>query len=228
MTQTFKQAFYFFRTNLLKLLSFTFLIGLLVILLAQLLVPLFFGGVPAEEISPDTIRPFAQLMNLVIQPIYTGGLIALIYSLATKQGKGLLNCLLAGIIRWPYMLLANVITTFLIFSGLLLFVLPGIWLFTRLFLVPYLVMLKKQTPFTAIVNSYQYTRGYSMTILVDIVILVVLFFICLLILNLLQLIHPMLLLLFLLLFQSMAYVVYYRHYEILLSSQEKAIEDDKI
>lgn len=228
MTQTFKQAFYFFRTNLLKLLSFTFLIGMLVILIAQLLVPIFFGGMTAEKINPDTIRPFAQLMNLVIQPIYTGGLITLIYSLATERNKGILNCLLAGIMRWPYMLLANVITTFLIFSGLLLLVLPGIWLFSRLFLVPYLVMLKRQTPFQAIINSYQYTRGYSMTILADIVILVVLFFICLLILSLLQLIHPMLLLLFLLLFQSMAYVVYYRHYEILLSLQAKTIEDNKI
>ena len=227
MTQTFKEAFYFFRKNLLKLLAYTFSIGILVILIAQLLVPVFFGGMTVEEIGPETVRPFAQMMNLVIQPIYTGGLIALIFSLATEQGRGILNCLLDGIKRWPYMLLANVITTFLIFCGLILFVLPGIWLFTRLFLVPYLFMLKKQTPFEAIINSYHYTKGYSMTILLDIVLLLIISFIFLLILSFLQLLHPMLLLFILLLFQSMAYVLYYRHYDILMDIHVKSIENNE-
>ncbi len=230
MTQTFKEAFYFFKKNLLKLLAYSFVIGILVVLIAQLLVPLFFGGMEAEEIGPDTIRPFAQLMNLLIQPIYTGGLITLIYSLATEQGRSIANCLLAGLKRWPYMLLANVITTFLIFSGLMLFVLPGIWLFSRLFLVPYLVMLKRQTPFTAIINSFQLTKGYSMKILLDVTLLIILIFVLLLLLSVLQMLLPVLLLLVLLLFQSMAYVIYYRHYEILTAvsdNQEQAIEKDE-
>lgn len=226
MTQTFKEAFYFFRNNLVKLLAYTFSIGLLIVLLAQLLVPIFFGGMSAEEIGPDTIRPFAQMMNFVIQPIYAGGLIALLFSLASGKGRGILGCLLDGLKRWPYMLLANVITTFLIFCGLMLFVLPGIWLFSRLFLVSYLVMLKKQTPFEAIVNSYHSTKGYSMTILIDIVILIAISFIFLLIMSVLQLAYPILLLLFLLLFQTMAYVIYYRHYEILQGRELKAVEDD--
>ncbi len=219
MTTTFKQAFYFFRNNLVKLLTYTFFIGILVILLAQLLIPLFFGDMAAGEITQETIQPFAQIMNLLIKPIYTGGLIILIYSLATGQGKGILNCLWAGIMRWPFMLIANVMTSLLIFAGLLLFLLPGIWLFTRLFLVPYLVMLKNQSPFEALINSYQYTKGYSFTILNDIVILVVIFFLGVLLLNFLQLLHPLLLLLLLLLFQSMAYVVYYRHYELLVEKK---------
>ena len=224
MTNTFKQAFYFFRFNLLKLLAYTFSIGILVVLIAQLLVPVFFGGMSAQEITPETIRPLAQLLNLVIQPIYTGGLIVLIFSLATEQVKGILACLLDALKRWPYMLLANVITTFLIFTGFMLFVLPGVWLFSRLFLVPYLVMLKNQTPFEAIKNSYQYTKGYSLTILLDVVLLIIISFLLLLVLSFLQLLHPILLLFFLLLFQCMAYVLYYRHYEILIDTQVKSIE----
>ena len=169
MTQTFKEAFYFFRVNLFKLFAFTLLIAALVILLAQILIPIFFGDVSAEQIGIESIKAFAQMMNLVIQPIYVGGLIALIFSLASKQGRGVFNCLFEGLKRWPYMLLANVITSFLIFAGFLLFILPGIWLFTRLFLVPYFVMLKQQTPFEAISNSFNYTKGYSMTILIDII-----------------------------------------------------------
>lgn len=228
MTNTFKQAFYFFRKNILKLLTYTFSIGIVVVLLAQLLVPLFFSGMSAEEISPETIKPFAQLMNLLIKPVYTGGLIILIYSLATGQGKGVVNCLLAGIMRWPYMLIANVVTSLVIFVGLIAFLIPGIWLFSRLFLVPYLVMLKSQTPFEAIINSFQYTKGYTLTILTDVAFLVIVFILGLVILNVFQLLHPLVILLFLLLFQTMAYVVYYRHYEILLDKVQNEDVSGKI
>jgi hypothetical protein len=218
MTQTFKEAFYFFRSNLIKLLLYTFAIGLLVLLIAQLLIPVFFDGVGADEINQETIRPFAQLMNLVVQPIYTGGLIVLIYSLAKEQGKSILNSLYAGILRWPYMLLANVITSFIIFAGFLLFVLPGIWLFSRLFLVPYLVILNNKTPFEAIIESFKLTNGYSLTILIDIFILVMLFIVGFVIINLVQLANPIVLLAYILIFQSIAYVLYYRHYEILVNT----------
>jgi len=228
MTQTFKQAFYFFRKNILQLLAYTFAITLVVIVLAQLLVPLFFGGLSAEEINPESIKPFAQLLNLLVKPVYTGGLIALIFSLATEQGRSITSCLFAGIIRWPYMLIANVITSLVIFAGLMLFLLPGIWLFSRLFLVPYLIILKNQTPFTAIVNSYNYTKAYSLTILTDIAILVIIFVSALFVLALLQLLHLFIILLLLFLFQTLAHVVYYRHYEILMDTfkdKNKTIEN---
>ncbi len=216
MTVTLKQAFYFFRRNILRLLSFALVIAILVILLAQLLAPLFIGALDAEHINPETVRPFAQFLNLIIKPIYTGGLIALIYSLATGQGAGIYNSLWQGVLRWPYMFMANVMTSLLIFAGLMLFVLPGIWLFTRLFLVPYLVMIDRQTPLNAIINSYEYTKGYALTLFNDILILVIIFILSILLLGSIQLLHPLVLLLLILLFQSMANVLYYRHYEILV------------
>ena len=225
MSLTLKQAFYFFRRNIVRLLGFALAIGILVVLLAQILTPIFLGDLKAEDINPDTIRPFAQFMNLIIKPIYTGGLIALISSLATGQGKTIFNCLWLGILRWPFMFMANVMTSLVIFAGLMLFVLPGIWLFTRLFLVPYLVMIDRQSPLNAMINSYQYTKGYSLTIFNDILILVVIFIVLLLILGFLQVLHPLILLLVILLFQSMANVLYYRHYEILVA-ERKPLEND--
>ncbi len=114
------------------------------------------------------------------------------------------------------MFMANVMTSLLIFAGLMLFVLPGIWLFTRLFLVPYLVMIDRQTPLNAIINSYEYTKGYALTLFNDILILVIIFILSILLLGSMQLLHPLVLLLLILLFQSMANVLYYRHYEILV------------
>jgi hypothetical protein len=233
MSTTFKEAFYFFRHNLMKLIAYTLLIGILVIILAQILVPLFFAGLEAEQITSEVIEPFAQLMNLLIKPIYTGGLIILIDSLAhaishEKQEKSIISCLFSGIKRWPFMFMANLLTSMLVFVGLLVFILPGIWIFSRLFLVPYLVMLDKQSPFTAIRNSFIYTRGYSLILLNDIIFLIVIFFLGILVLNFLQLLYPLLLLLLLLIFQTMANVIYYRHYEVLMKRQlPNAVTDEK-
>ena len=219
MTQTFKESYYFFKKNILKLLAFTALMAILLVMTAELLMPFFIDSTVLEspdEISLETIEPFAQMLNIIIKPIYTGALIILILSLATQQAKSLLNCILAGIMRWPFMLVANIMTSFLIFMGFLAFILPGIWMFTRLFLVPYLIMINNESPLNALINSYKYTKAYSLTILSDILILIMIFIFCVFILSILQLLQPILLLMLLLLFQTMAHVIYYRHYEILM------------
>ncbi len=217
MTQTFKQSYYFLRQNILKLLGFTLLMGALLVLIAELLMPFFIEPLDtSDKISLETIEPFAQMLNIVIKPIYTGALIILILSLAKTEAKTMLNCIFAGILRWPFMLVANIMTSFLIFIGFLAFILPGIWLFTRFFLVPYLVMIDNQSPLNALINSFKYTKDYSLTILSDIVILIVILIFIILILSLMQLLLPVLLLILLLLFQTMAHVIYYRHYEILM------------
>ncbi len=215
MTNTFKESFYFFQKNSLKLLLYTFSIGLLIVFLATLIVPVFFSDMGAQEINTETIKPFAQLLDLLVKPIYTGGLVTLIYALAMGNKASIANSLFSGIVRWPYMLVANVLTSILVFAGLMAFFLPGIWIFSRLFLVPYLIILKKQTPFSALIQSYQYTKGYSLVILTDMSFLIIFFIVTALSLDVLQLTHPILLLILLLLFQTMAYVIYYRHYEIL-------------
>ncbi len=217
MTQTFKQSYYFLRQNILKLLGFTLLMGALLVLIAELLMPFFIDPLDTSQtISLETIEPFAQMLNIIVKPIYTGALIILIVSLAKTEAKTMLNCIFAGILRWPFMLVANIMTSFLIFIGFLAFILPGIWLFTRLFLVPYLVMIDNQSPLNALINSFKYTKDYSLTILSDIVILIVILIFIVLILSLMQLLLPVLLLVLLLLFQTMAHVIYYRHYEILM------------
>ena len=226
MTTTLKEAFYFFRHNLNPLLAYTLFVGILVVILPQFLNSFFTTEVSVGEEGQQTIQPVVQIMNLIIQPIYFGGLIVMIYSLAMGQAKSITNCLMSALIRWPYLFLANIITSVMIIGGFLLLIIPGIWLFSRLFLVPFLVLLKQQTPFQAIINSYQMTRGYSLTILTDIIFLVILFVFFIVFLNFLQILHPLLLLLLILLFQSLANVVYYRHYEILLGSDQKESPQD--
>jgi len=227
MSSTFKEAFYFFRHNLFKLLMYTLSIGLLVVFVPQLLNSLIVGDTIAVEGTQETIQPFTQIMNLLLQPIYAGGLIILIFSLAQGQVKGIFECVMAGIIRWPFMFLGNVITSLMIVGGLMLFIIPGIWLFTRLFLVPFLIMLNNQSPFVAIRNSFQYTRGYSFTLLNDIALLIVMFIAIVLLFNFLKILHPVLLLLFILLFQTLANVVYYRHYEILMKKNNIDLDNTK-
>ena len=226
MTQTFKESFYFFRANLGKLLAYTFAIGILVMVVAQVLINLVVEPTASQELvldetTLDSLQLIAQFINVLIKPVYIGGLIIMIYSLAMEQAKGIGHCLLAGIMRWPAMVVANLITLFLFAAGLALFILPGIWVFSRLFLVPYLVMLKNQSPVDAINNSFQYTKGYSLTILIDVALLIIILTAIVLILNLLQIFNPLFLLILILLFQTMISVVYYRHYELLVESADK-------
>ncbi len=223
ISNTFKDTFYFFRKNILHLLGYTFLMGIVLIILAQLLLPLLFSGHSAEEMDIETIKPFMQLMNLLVKPIYTGGIILLIYHLAMEQNNSILSCLLAALMRWPYMLIANLLTSIIVFVGLMFFVLPGIWAFSRIFLVPYLVILKNQTPFTAIINSYHYTQGYSFKILSDIILLIAIFVIILILLNTLHILSPLLALFSILLFQTFMYVLFYRHYDILVNTQSSKV-----
>ena len=218
MTSTLKEAFYFFRHNLYRLMMYTLTIGVMVVVLPQLFNSAIVVQPTTPEQSQQTIQPLVQILNLIIQPIYFGGLIMLIYSLAKGENKTIANCLMASLLRWPQLFLSNILTTLMVVGGLALFILPGIWLFSRLFLVPFLVLLRQQSPIQAISNSFQHTRGYSLTILSDIFFLVILFVVVILLLNMMQLLHPIILLIFILIFQSLANVIYYRHYEILLSA----------
>lgn len=226
MTQTFKQSFYFFRANLGKLLAYTFAIGILVMVVAQILINLFLELDPSQEFvldetTLDSLQFISQFINVLIKPVYIGGLIIMIYSLAMEQAKGIGHCLLAGIMRWPAMVIANIMTLLLFGAGLALFILPGIWVFSRLFLVPYLVMLKNQSPLQALTNSYQYTKGYSFTILIDVSLLIIIFAAIVVIFSFLQIFNPLILLVLILLFQTMLSVVYYRHYELLVENADE-------
>jgi phosphoglycerol transferase MdoB-like AlkP superfamily enzyme len=78
-------------------------------------------------------------------------------------------------------------------------------------------MLENHTPFEAVMKSYQYTKEYSFTILLDILLLIIGFVVGLLMLNVLQLLYPIVLLLLLLLFQTIVYILYYRHYDLLFN-----------
>ena len=222
MTQTLKESLFFFKRNIAKLLLYIISVSLLLILLIKLLMPLFI-----KELTPENIEQFAQIVNLIIKPVYTGGFIALLYSLAHGTEKSIVNCFIAGVLRWPQMLLANIITSLMIFAGLMMFIIPGIWLFSRLFLVPYLVMLDNQSPFNAIISSYKMTEAYSFKILNDVAILFLILIGLVVVFSILQIVHLMLILFILLLFQGVLQVVCYRHYEILKDNKGREIAEQE-
>jgi hypothetical protein len=202
---------------------YTLSVGILVVVLPQALNSLIGVETSVDVNSPENqaaLQPYIQVANLVIQPVYFGGLIVLIFSLVSSQRKTIFNCLAAALVRWPAMFLSNVITSVMIIFGMLLFIIPGVWLFTRLFLVPFLIMLNNQSALDAIGNSFKMTAGYSFTILNDIIFLILIFMLLIVLLSLLQILHPLILLLLILIFQSLAHVIYYRHYEILMAADK--------
>lgn len=222
MTRTLKESFFFCKNNSAKLLLYIVSVSLFFMLLIYMLLPLF-----VKELTPENIEQFIQIINLIIKPVYTGGFIVLLYSLAHTTEKTVLNCFLAGVMRWPQMLLANIMTSLMIFAGIMLFIIPGIWLFSRLFLVPYLVMLDSQSAIKAISNSYNMTEGYSFTILNDVAMLLFMLIAVVVIFSLLQIAHLFILIMLVLLFQGVLHVVCYRHYEILKNKKDSEMAEQK-
>ncbi len=180
-----------------------------------------------KELTPENIEKFVQVVNLLIKPVYVGGFIVLLHTLLYKTGKSTANCFIAGIMRWPQMLLANILTSVLVFAGLMLFIVPGIWIFSRLFLVPYLVMLDKQSPVNSIINSYNMTAGYAFKILNDVAILFLMLLAVIVLLSVLNIVYLPLMLFILLLFQGLLQVVCYRHYEILRDSNNSELAEQE-
>jgi hypothetical protein len=222
MTQTLRESLFFFKNNVAKILLFIGSASLLFVVLIKLFMPLF-----VKELTVENIQQFAQAINLIFKPVITGGFITLLYSLAHGTDKTVLNCFLAGVMRWPQMLLSNLMTSLMIFAGLMLLIIPGIWVFSRLFLVPYLVMLDNQSPVNAIINSYHMTEGYTFKILNDVAILFLFLIAVVVILSIFQIVHLILLLIVLLLFQGLLQTLCYRHYEILKDKKGDEIAEQE-
>ena len=66
--------------------------------------------------------------------------------------------------NYKNIILANLLTTFLIGVGFVLLIVPGIFLACRLAFVPYLVMDKQMDAVKALEKSWEMTRGYGWTI----------------------------------------------------------------
>jgi hypothetical protein len=104
-------------------------------------------------------------INFFFRPVYTGGLIWLISGLASGEEKSFGECLSVGLRFWIDLLAVYIISTVIIFTGLLALIIPGLIFFARLSLAEFGVVLENMNPAQALLRSNQRVRGFTAEII---------------------------------------------------------------
>ncbi|MFO7786005.1 MAG: hypothetical protein ACQET7_02320 [Thermodesulfobacteriota bacterium] len=104
-------------------------------------------------------------INFLFRPVYTGGLIWLISGLASGQERSFGECLSTGLRFWIDLLAVYIISTVIIFTGLLVLIIPGLIFFARLSLAEFGVVLEKMSPGQALLRSNNRVKGFTAEII---------------------------------------------------------------
>ena len=145
-----RDSFYFFRINLWAIL--------------RLCLPLVVCEALARELvarvnGPDASVMYDVAVGLLFYPLYTAALILFLDARTDgyePQGRHLLG---KALHLWPRFALMAAISTLLIMFGMWLFVLPGLYLMIKLSFSEYLLVLRNTTPFQAMRESFDLTKG---------------------------------------------------------------------
>lgn len=151
----------FFKAFLVDIARFLIPVTLPVILLETYL---SFRSMEASGQGIIHVLPFA--ISFLYRPVYTGGLIWLISRSAAGQEWTTAECFLKGLKLWKDLLFVYIISSVLIFAGLIAFVVPGLILFARLSLAEFGVVLEGMGPKEALIRSNERVRGMTLEVIV--------------------------------------------------------------
>ncbi len=154
------ETFAFFRTFIFELTRFLVPVALPVVLLETYV---SFRAMEAERAGLIHWMPF--MINFVYRPVYTGGLIWVISRIVGGYGWSIREGFVVGLRFWKDLLAVYLITSVLIFAGLLALIVPGLLLFARLSIAEFGVVLEGMNPKEALIASNQRVRGLTGEIL---------------------------------------------------------------
>lgn len=112
-----------------------------------------------EDGQVQRINAITGLMMLLIRPFADAALVTRLGGIQQGRPRSLADCLLMAGATGPWLLIAYVLLGLATYAGFLMFILPGIWIYARLSLTPFLVVLERQDPIAAIKGSFQRTRS---------------------------------------------------------------------
>ncbi|MFK5892787.1 MAG: YciC family protein [Pseudomonadota bacterium] len=153
MSDILLDVFFFYRKNFRALLAYIIPVSVLITSLSLIIANSF--------VTTDELEKIKILVgiNFLFNPLYLAGLIFLLSALSNNKTVSLSQCLGLGIYKWFVLFIVSVLYGLLTGFGLFLFVLPGIWIFLRLILAPFLVVLNESSPMDAIIDSFRLTES---------------------------------------------------------------------
>lgn len=107
------------------------------------------------------LTTISALTLAVLQPLSQAALIARLDAIEKGVPRNLGDCLLVSARVAPMLMLTYILLGIGVYIGLLLLILPGIWLYIRLCLAPFVITLEKPSPIHALRTSFERTAGIT-------------------------------------------------------------------
>jgi len=114
---------------------------------------------------PFEIKHLPIIVHFFYQPIYTGGLIYLISKIVVGEKWDIKGCLSVGLSCWVNLLLVNIVSSLMVILGLFAFIIPGLFIFARLSLAEFCVVLDRLSPMEALLHSNKMSRNVTWQII---------------------------------------------------------------
>lgn len=99
----------------------------------------------------------SMLFLIVLRPLAEGALIFQLSVIQRGDGQGPWHSILAAFMRFPYLLATYFLMALAISVGWMLLFFPAFWVYARLCFAPFRVMLRGDTPFSALQTSFTRT-----------------------------------------------------------------------
>ena len=149
-------------TNSLFLDNFSkFFIVVFPIYVIQFLVYLAFGSVPGNEFgtSPSSTNIAQQFLSNLLT-LYSYALaILLIDDIFKEKSRSVSNYFYQALYFFPKIIGIGLITGILVVFGLLLFILPGLYISARLMFAPYIGLMENRPILDSVKKAYEITEG---------------------------------------------------------------------
>jgi hypothetical protein len=119
-----------------------------------------------HTLAPDASRAYSIVVGLVMYPLYVGALILFLDARTRGDSPRTKDLWATALTLWPRFAVLTAISTLLVWLGLSLFYLPGLWLMVVLGFAEYLLVLRGLSALGAMQESLRLTRGHFWRILV--------------------------------------------------------------
>lgn len=165
-----KQTWFFFRMNLTAIMK----IQLPFIIILNIIGTIVLSSLDGEQQGIDPSVMMLSLVSLLFLPLYWGATIAYLDSVVQDRPLTAFQALQLSLSRWGSLFLTYFISGAGIVLGLMMFIIPGLYLTVRWSFADYHCMLEKSSPLEAMKDSWETTREYFWDLLTGLACLFVL------------------------------------------------------
>jgi hypothetical protein len=146
-----RDSLHFYRLNVKSIL----------LICLPLILPIAIGRVLVDTSEDvDSALLFYGMCILLFQPTYSGALILFMSERRDEVQPQVLNVWLRALKLWPLMVFMGLLLTFSVMLGMVLLILPGIWILIKLSFAQFLLIARGLGPVEALKASFDMTKGH--------------------------------------------------------------------